>query len=74
MVQLENDGRKVYFRYYDPNILRIFLPTCDPEQSAVFFGPVRAFTAEDPEQGQTLLFTRRNDQLVTKQVAVTSVH
>lgn len=34
------------FRYYDPRVLRIYLPTCDPEQSVDFFGPVQVFLAE----------------------------
>jgi hypothetical protein len=49
MVKLP-DGRSVYFRYYDPRVLRIFLPTCLPEDANQFFGPVKHFLleAEDP--------------------------
>ena len=44
------DGQQVYFRYYDPRVLRLFLPTCLPEETAQFFGPVKQFLieAEDP--------------------------
>jgi pSer/pThr/pTyr-binding forkhead associated (FHA) protein len=44
------DGSQVYFRYYDPRVLRHFLPTCLPDESAQFFGPVKQFLveAEDP--------------------------
>ncbi|MEZ4808079.1 MAG: DUF4123 domain-containing protein [Flavobacteriales bacterium] len=41
------DGREMYFRYYDPRVLRVFLPTCEPEQLAAFFGPIAMFLAED---------------------------
>jgi len=41
------DGREMYFRYYDPRVLRVFLPTCDAEQLRAFFGPIEAFVAED---------------------------
>ena len=44
------DGQQVYFRYYDPRVLRLFLPTCLPEETTQFFGPVKQFLmeAEDP--------------------------
>ena len=52
------DGQQVYFRYYDPRVLRLFLPTCLPEEATQFFGPVKHFfmEAEDPKLG--LHFTR----------------
>ena len=44
-VELEG-GKKVLFRFYDPRVMRIFLPTCKPEEIKQFFGPVRAFSME----------------------------
>jgi hypothetical protein len=41
------DGTPLYFRYYDPRVLRIFLPTCSPAQLKHMFGPVDAFLAEN---------------------------
>jgi len=49
IVQSE-DGKEMYFRYYDPRVLRVFLPTCEPAQLKEFFGPIEAFLAEN-EQG-----------------------
>jgi hypothetical protein len=49
IVQSE-EGKEMYFRYYDPRVLRVFLPTCEPPQLKEFFGPVEAFLAEN-EQG-----------------------
>jgi hypothetical protein len=46
--------REVYFRYYDPRVLRLFLPTCYPDEINRFFGPIRYILMED-EKGQTLL-------------------
>ncbi|MCK6586182.1 MAG: DUF4123 domain-containing protein [Polyangiaceae bacterium] len=43
------DGKKVYFRFYDPRVLRVFLPTCTPEELRQFFGPIRSFWAEARE-------------------------
>jgi Domain of unknown function (DUF4123)/FHA domain len=50
MVQIQD--RAVYFRFYDPRVLRIFLPTCASKEASEFFGPIEAYFAEgeDPEQ------------------------
>ena len=32
--------RQLYFRFYDPRVLPVFLPTCDAEQRRQVFGPV----------------------------------
>ena len=44
--KLCRDGTPLYFRYYDPRVLRIFLPTCSAAQLKQMFGPVDAFLAE----------------------------
>jgi len=40
------DRRTLLFRYYDPRVLRVYLPTCTPEEVAAFFGPISAMAAE----------------------------
>ncbi len=40
------DGRQVYFRYYDPRVLRTYLPTCTAAEVAEFVGPVRRYACE----------------------------
>jgi|GEM_PF-1236392 len=45
-VEFEDDGRIVDFRYYDPATLRVYLPTCNPQELFRFFGPVKMFFAE----------------------------
>ncbi len=40
------DGKPLYFRYYDPRVLRIFLPHCNPQEKATMFGPVQAYVME----------------------------
>lgn len=39
-------GKKVYFRYYDPRVLRVFLPTCQLEQVQTIFGPIAEMLIE----------------------------
>ena len=50
----DESGRRMLFRYYDPRVLRSFLPTCTGDELRSFFGPVQRFLAEAPE-GQALL-------------------
>jgi uncharacterized protein DUF4123/FHA domain-containing protein len=52
------DGKQVYFRYYDPRVLRLFLPTCLPEEISQFFGPVKQFLLEAEDPQMALHFTR----------------
>lgn len=44
------DGKVWYFRYYDPRILKAYLPVCDPWELQKFFGPIRAFAIAGGEQ------------------------
>ena len=44
-------GKDMYFRFYDPRVLRVFLPTCTPEELSDFFGPIAGFLIESAERG-----------------------
>jgi hypothetical protein len=44
-------GATVVFRYYDPRVLRVFLPTCDAEQLDQLFGPIQTFVMETGDRG-----------------------
>ncbi len=39
-------GNSLYFRFYDPRIFQVFWPTCDDDQQAILFGPVRSYLVE----------------------------
>jgi hypothetical protein len=45
----DEEGRTLYFRFYDPRVLRVFLPTCTPEEAKDFFGPISRFFLEETE-------------------------
>lgn len=44
-------GKRLLFRFYDPRVLRVFLPTCTREELAAFFGPIEAFLHESADGG-----------------------
>jgi hypothetical protein len=48
MVRTE-DGKRLLFRFYDPRVLSVFLPVCDPSQIHDLFGPVGFFLSEASE-------------------------
>lgn len=52
------DQRTVLFRYYDPRVLRAFLPVCNATELKVFFGPVQSFVVEGetPETGSKFTY------------------
>ncbi len=58
MVYDPEGNRPLLFRYYDPRVLRIFLPSCDKKQQAEFFGPVDAYFAETEGGESHLRFDR----------------
>ena len=43
----DRQGRFLVFRYYDPRVLRIYLPTCTTEELRTVFGPIESFYMED---------------------------
>jgi hypothetical protein len=49
-------GKPLLFRYYDPRVLRVFLPTCNADELGKLFGPVTAYVMEDEQPGTALRF------------------
>lgn len=54
-----HDGTPLYFRYYDPRVLRAFLPTCNAGELGILFGPVSEYVVEAKDPG--LLIRYRNE-------------
>ena len=65
LVQTEQ-GEELYFRFYDPRVLRIFLPTCDKLQLQQFFGPIDYFVLEAEDAGQAIVFSLKEGLLHTE--------
>jgi hypothetical protein len=42
----DEEGRIIYFRYYDPRVFRVYMPTCTDEELQSVFGRVRHFFTE----------------------------
>jgi hypothetical protein len=57
------DGKLMYFRYYDPRVLRIYLPTCNAEEINYVFGPINSYLLEDEDSSILLRFTSDGEKL-----------
>ncbi len=62
-------GEELYFRFYDPRVLRIFLPTCDREQLKDFFGPVDNYICEDEDPAFGIVFSLQDGMLQQQRIS-----
>lgn len=62
------DGEQVYFRFYDPRVMRVFLPTCTAEETVQFFGPIKRYVMESEEPDKLWEFTTSGRGAVKKVV------
>lgn len=53
----DEQGRVLAFRFYDPRVLRVYLPTCEPFETRQFFGPIRTMLCEDGQGASLLQYT-----------------
>ncbi len=54
LIVYDSTGKPMYFRWYDPRVLSVYLPTCDAAELARVFGPVEAYVIESGETPQPL--------------------
>jgi hypothetical protein len=65
-------GTRLIFRYYDPRVLRIYLPTCLPQENETFFGPIDSYLTEGESGEELLEFRHQGGRLTTKSVNLTA--
>jgi len=58
------DGHKLLFRYYDPRVLRPYLPTCFTEDLQTVFGPITKFWTEGEKPDTIIEFSFDGAQLL----------
>jgi hypothetical protein len=61
LVVRDSSGNRLVFRYYDPRVLRVYLPTCVTGELRTVFGPVESFwtESESPEEIREFRFRDR---------------
>lgn len=58
------------FRYYDPRVLRVYLPTCNALELRTVFGPVLRYLAEGEEPATLWKFWLDGEQFSNESVAL----
>ncbi|MBK1694019.1 hypothetical protein CKO09_04620 [Chromatium weissei] len=62
------EGKPLFFRYYDPRVLRIYLPTCNTEELDVLFNSVTAYYIEGEAPASLQCFMRGEQGLIQSQI------
>jgi hypothetical protein len=62
------DGKLMYFRYYDPRVLRVYLPTCNAEETKIVFGPISCYVLEDEEASLLLRLSSDGEKVQAERV------
>jgi len=60
----DEEKQEYFFRFYDPRVLRTFLPTCSAQQLEELFGPIAQFAVESQPGNALSRFTRTKERLV----------
>lgn len=62
------DGRTVYFRFYDPRVLRVYLPTCNASELEMVFGPVERYLMESAGGTDAVAFRHDGGTLIESHI------
>jgi hypothetical protein len=53
----DEKGTPLYFRYYDPRVLRVYLPTCNGSELQTLFSPIESYCVEGKTERQLIEFS-----------------
>lgn len=59
----DDTGKVFFFRFYDPRVLRVYLPTCTPAEVRALFGPVEAMSLEGEEEDTMIELSHAKGEL-----------
>lgn len=68
MVYEPETNEPLLFRFYDPRVMNVFLPTCDAKQAREFFGPTQCWYAETSQGDRLNRFVRNDQQVIVDQL------
>lgn len=63
-------GGPMYFRYYDPRIMRVYLPTCNRDEQRIVFGPLDSYVIEDDAPDRLMRFYTRQTHVIVESVSI----
>jgi hypothetical protein len=73
LLRVKDDaGRYLLFRYYDPRVLRVYLPTClDPELKSMFGSSITRFCLESEDSDSIVSFELDSNERLKETVLKT---
>ncbi|RLC02550.1 MAG: DUF4123 domain-containing protein [Deltaproteobacteria bacterium] len=66
----DDEGKSYFFRFYDPRVMRTYLPSCNRKEIKTVFGPGENFIVEDEDPSILLHFLRAKETLVKEKVSL----
>jgi Domain of unknown function (DUF4123) len=66
----DSKGSRLVFRYYDPRVLRVYLPTCNTGELRTVFGPIEYFWAESESPEKMVEFRFRDRGLEEQTISL----
>lgn len=70
LIVRDPSGAPMVFRYYDPRVLRVYLPTCTRDELTTIFGPIECIWMDDEKPETVLEFKFNQMKLVSKKLAL----
>lgn len=67
----DEEGNPLYFRYYDPRVFRVYLPTCNESELEILFGPVNRYFVEGENANEMIGYRLTTGQLSLQSVQLT---
>jgi len=64
-------GSRLVFRFYDPRVLRVYLPTCTLSELTTVFGPVNSFVLEADDSLGAIEMKFDDQRLTTLPIGLT---
>ena len=68
----DETGQEHFFRFYDPRVIRAYLPTCTADELQQFFGPISRFLVESADGSSILRYQAGRESLVSKTIPLDS--
>ena len=62
------DGRVVLFRWWDPRVFRVYLPTCDAGDLVTLFAGIDSYVCENDDGAGFTIYLNREGTLATERV------
>ena len=70
LVVRDTSGNRLVFRYYDPRVLRVYLPTCVREELRTVYGPIECFWTESESPENMIEFGFRDRELEQRNLPI----